>query len=93
MVKAEEPRPEAPPLPPRLSQAIEELPQHRDSWPTRLRDELAGYVTELRERGMTPERSLATIKQLARPLFERSDKLSGQVVGWVLDAYYDRGPK
>lgn len=82
--------PEAPPLPKRLSQAIQELPEHRESWPARLRDELTGYVATLRDCGMTPERSLVTVKQLARPLFDHSDGLSKQVVGWVLDVYFDR---
>ena len=89
-VTGESSRVDAPPLPDRLSQAIEELPEHRDSWPSRLREELTVYVTSLRDRGMTPERSLATVKQLARPLFDHSDRLGSQVVGWVLDVYYDR---
>lgn len=81
---------EVPPLPERLSRTILELPTTRESWPNRLRDELTDYIEQLRERGMTPERSLVTVKTLARPLFEHSEKLSGQVVGWVLDVYYDR---
>lgn len=82
--------PDVPPLPERLSQAIQEIPSARDSWPTRLRDELTLYIEQLRDGGMTPERSIVTVKTLARPLFEQSEKLSGQVVGWVLDVYYER---
>jgi hypothetical protein len=80
----------APPVPPRLSQAIAEVHEGRDSWPSRAREEITAYVAQLRDSGMTPERSLVTIKQVAQPLFLHSEKMRKQVMNWVLDAYYDR---
>lgn len=79
-----------PPVPERLSRTIAELPSPRPSWPERLHTEVVQYVESLRAEGLPAERSLAALKQAARPLFDHSEALGGQLLGWVLEVYYGR---
>ena len=79
---------DVPPVPSRLSNALAQRDWHRGSWETVIEEEISSYACELRQRGVTPERAVLIVKEIARPLVSRSERFATKIVGWVADAYF-----
>lgn len=79
---------DVPPIPQRLSAAIAQRDWHRDSWEQVLEEEISSFAGTLKSSGVTPERAVMIVKEIAKPLMSRSERMATKLVAWVAGAYF-----